>query len=314
MAITLVNTCARDRSAAPDEMLAALDILRAERPRPPTRNSFGGTWELVWNDKIAKVPLVNGYMPNKELLTWNLKGGVLDLSVETIPFLPEIKIRGENLTYANSVLTYTVGDKSPSTWDVFHADGDVVCAVSSATGVNVIRRITGLITSASQLPATGVLSATQSESARIFPEDLNLIYDSKCGVCQWEVDFLRSRDSEGRLTYTDLESEDFEENVPRNGYLDYETALASFHAVKADGTLLKGMPVFQEAYAAVGLGWVWNVYNNPLAARFFDLGYSIFAKYRTDLTRGSSLEALYAARRVARAGEPCPQAPLDSLL
>ena len=111
---------------------------------------------------------------------------------------------------------------------------------------------------------------------------------------------------------TDLESADFEEGAARNGYLDYETALASFHAVKTDGTLLKGMPVFKEAYSAVGLGWVWAVYDNPLAARVLDLGYSLFARFRTDLTRGSSLEALYAARRAARAEvrsaedcEPC---------
>ena len=141
MVITTVTRCAIDRSAAPEEILKALDILRAERPRPPSRDSFGGKWELVWNDKIANVPLINGYMPNKEVLTWDLERGVLDLRVETLPLLPEIKIRGENLTYADGVLTYTVGDKAPSTWDVFHADGDVVCAVSSATGVNVIRRI-----------------------------------------------------------------------------------------------------------------------------------------------------------------------------
>ena len=141
MAIATVTRCAIDRSAAPQEMQEALDILRAERPRPPSRDSFGGKWELVWNDKIANVPLINGYMPNKEVLTWDLERGVLDLRVETLPLLPEIKIRGENLTYADGVLTYTVGDKAPSTWDVFHADGDVVCAVSSATGVNVIRRI-----------------------------------------------------------------------------------------------------------------------------------------------------------------------------
>lgn len=168
-----------------------------------------------------------------------------------------------------------------------------------------------IMMSVSRAPAPRVSRAPApcacAPPARIFEQELNLIYDSKCGVCQFEVDFLRSRDSEGRLTYTDLESEDFEEGVPRNGYLTYETALASFHAVKADGTLLKGMPVFQEAYAAVGLGWVWNIYNNPLAARFLDFGYSLFARYRTDLTRGSSLESLYAARRVARAGEPCPQ-------
>ena len=33
--------------------------------------------------------------------------------METLPFLPEIKIRGENLTYSDGVLTYTVGDKGP---------------------------------------------------------------------------------------------------------------------------------------------------------------------------------------------------------
>ena len=138
---------------------------------------------------------------------------------------------------------------------------------------------------------------------RLFAEDLNLIYDSRCGVCQWEVDFLRKRDTKGRLTYTDLEAADFAENSARNGYLDYATALASFHAVTADGELLKGMAVFQAAYDAVGLGWVWRVYDNPLAAKFLDVGYALFARYRTDLTRGSSLEALVAARRARKSQE-----------
>jgi len=136
---------------------------------------------------------------------------------------------------------------------------------------------------------------------RLFPEELNLVYDSKCGVCQWEVDFLRSRDRDGKLTYTDLEGADFEEGAARNGYLDYEAALASFHAIRSDGEVLSGMRVFQEAYAAVGLGWVWRVYNNLLAARLLDFGYRLFARYRTDLTRGQSLQTLYEARRAARA-------------
>ncbi len=140
-AIDLINQCANDRSAKPDDVVAALEVLRAERPRPPTRDSFGGTWELIWNDKLAKVPVINGYMPNRETLVWDLDGRALDLRVETLPFLPEIKIRGENLTYSDGVLEYTVGDKPPSTWDVFHAGDGVVCAESSATGLNVIRRI-----------------------------------------------------------------------------------------------------------------------------------------------------------------------------
>ena len=139
--IACINGCARDRSQKPDDVVAALAVLRAERPRPPTRDSFGGTWELVWNDKLAKVPVINGYMPNRETLVWDLDGGVLDLGVETLPFLPEVKIRGENLVYADGVLNYTVGNKAPSTWGVFHAADGVVCAESSATGLNVISRI-----------------------------------------------------------------------------------------------------------------------------------------------------------------------------
>ena len=69
-------------------------------------------------------------------------GGTWDLTVATLPLLPEIKIRGDNLSYYDDgVLKYTVGDKMPSTWDVFHAADGVVCAESSATGLNVIRRI-----------------------------------------------------------------------------------------------------------------------------------------------------------------------------
>ena len=88
-------------------------------------------------------------------------------------------------------------------------------------------------------------ACASSERPPLFEEELNLIFDSKCGVCQWEVDFLRERDSEGRLRFTDLEALDFEEGVARNGYLDYESALASFHAVRRNGELLSGMPVFQ---------------------------------------------------------------------
>ena len=118
-----------------------LSLVGSEMCIRDRRESFGGVWELVWNDKLAKVPVVNGYMPNRETLAWDLDAGVLDLRVETLPFLPEIKIRGENLSYENGILNYTVGDKPPSTWDVFHAADGVVCAESSATGLNVIRRI-----------------------------------------------------------------------------------------------------------------------------------------------------------------------------
>ena len=138
----------------------------------------------------------------------------------------------------------------------------------------------------------------------LFAHDLNLIYDSKCAVCQWEVDFLRARDAQGRLTYTDLESEEFEEGAARNGRLDYATALSSFQAVRPNGELLRGIECFRAAYAAVGLGWVWAMYDNPVVAACLDAGYALFARYRTDITRGSTLEALVAARSARQTARP----------
>jgi cell fate regulator YaaT (PSP1 superfamily) len=83
------------------------------------------------------------------------------------------------------------------------------------------------------------LCASTGEARRLFPQELNLLYDSKCAVCRWEVDFLSARDSEGKLTYTDVESPEYDETAARNGRVDYGTALASFHAVRSDGEVLR---------------------------------------------------------------------------
>ena len=184
-----------------------------------------------------------------------------------------------------------------------------VAPITSASTLPAVQPLARAATSVTRMRAPQLCATAE----RLFPDgvELNLIYDSKCGVCQWEVDFLSARDSAGRLMYTDLEADDFEENAPRNGNLDYETALASFHAVTSNGEVLSGMPVFKAAYDAVGLGWVWSIYDNKLAAAFFDLGYSIFARFRTDITRGTSIEALVTARRAqrqAQRGSASPEA------
>lgn len=36
-------------------------------------------------------------------------------------------------------------------------------------------------------------SHDDNDSTQLFPEQLNVIYDSKCSVCQWEVDYLQSQ-------------------------------------------------------------------------------------------------------------------------
>ena len=66
------------------------------------------------------------------------------------------------------------------------------------------------------MSASTLLMSSSPSGAELFPERLNIIYDSKCSVCQWEVDnltYLMSKlpgaDKEPKLIrFTDLESDD----------------------------------------------------------------------------------------------------------
>jgi predicted DCC family thiol-disulfide oxidoreductase YuxK len=161
---------------------------------------------------------------------------------------------------------------------------------------------------------------------RLFPEDLNIIYDSKCNVCQLEIEFLRKRDlrlrqkGQARLKFTDLEgrstgggggddsddSGDYDPDLPANAGIDYATGMTSMHGVTADGKVLKGVPVFRKAYEAVDLGWLFAITTWPGVSWVAGRLYDVFAKYRTRLTRGTSVERLveaYGAKKALAAAK-----------
>mmetsp|Transcript_15370 Transcript_15370/g.21723 ORF Transcript_15370/g.21723 Transcript_15370/m.21723 type:complete len:233 (+) Transcript_15370:230-928(+) len=152
--------------------------------------------------------------------------------------------------------------------------------------------------------ATGSSSSEGSSSKgnRLFEEEINIIYDSKCNVCKMEIDFLRKRDEKlaeekqihRKLKFTDLEGEtgEYDPLAMVNGGITYKKGMASMHAVTADGTVMTGVPVFRAAYEQVGLGWLFWVTKLPLVKQLADICYNFFAKYRTIVTRGKSLESL----------------------
>lgn len=142
------------------------------------------------------------------------------------------------------------------------------------------------------------LASTSQESRRLFPEELNIIYDSKCNVCKLEIDFLTRRDSskinvgDPKLKVTDLEASDYDPNDPANAGVTYASGMKEIHAVTYDGKVVKGVPVFRMAYEKVNLGWLFQITTWPIIKQLADIFYRLFAKYRTLLTRGSSIENL----------------------
>ena len=151
-----------------------------------------------------------------------------------------------------------------------------------------------------------ILPFSTGNTDRLFSEELNIIYDGKCNICKLEMEFLAKRDAEKvnigapKLKLTDIESELYDENDPANGGISYEEGMTAIHAITADGKVIKGVPVFLMAYEQVNLGWLFRVTTWPVVKQIVEMGYDLFAKYRTNLTRGAAIHTLveqYEARK-----------------
>lgn len=168
------------------------------------------------------------------------------------------------------------------------------------------------------------LQSHQSQNQRLFPEEINILYDSQCNVCKLEIDFLSRRDHKlhggggdgntflggtTKLKLTDLEDANYNPNDPANGGVTYERGMKSIHAVLKDGTVIDGPEVFRIAYQQVNLGWAFQFITWPIFAPLVKWGYKLFAKYRTNLTRGTSVDELVRVYEVKRRAkqEGCEQ-------
>eukprot|EP00534_Pseudo-nitzschia_fraudulenta_P007287 CAMPEP_0201194358 /NCGR_PEP_ID=MMETSP0851-20130426/148974_1 /ASSEMBLY_ACC=CAM_ASM_000631 /TAXON_ID=183588 /ORGANISM="Pseudo-nitzschia fraudulenta, Strain WWA7" /LENGTH=240 /DNA_ID=CAMNT_0047481021 /DNA_START=304 /DNA_END=1026 /DNA_ORIENTATION=+ len=174
------------------------------------------------------------------------------------------------------------------------------CGLGSSLGNQSVYGIRSMALSSSTSSVddlTSIGNSNRISDTRLFSEEINVLYDSKCNVCKLEMDWLVSRDvrlngpDNRKLKLTDLE-DNFDATNPANGGIDYDTGMAAIYAIRHDGEVFKGVPVFELAYDQVGLGWLWKLNNVPAINRFFNWGYEIFARNRTRITRGASLEEL----------------------
>ena len=146
----------------------------------------------------------------------------------------------------------------------------------------------------------GAAFSNNIKNDKLFSEEINILYDSKCNVCKLEMDMLASRDarlhgSKRRIKLTDIESDSFDPNDPANGGISYAKGMSAINAVYRDGRVIEGPKVFLKAYEFVELGWLFKFTEWPVFKSIVDIGYKLFAKYRTNLTRGSSLDELISA-------------------
>jgi len=113
-------------------------------------------------------------------------------------------------------------------------------------------------------------------------EPFTLLFDGQCPFCRAEVRWLQRRDRLGLLRAEDISAPGYD---PGRHGLTKERIHARLHGVRADGSVVEGMPAIRAAWHAAGLGWVMAPTGWPVLRWFADLGYLVFARYRVPLGR-----------------------------
>ena len=119
---------------------------------------------------------------------------------------------------------------------------------------------------------------------------LTIFFDGCCPLCKREIDFLQSRNQKGYLSFIDINSSDFSLDFKYG--ISYKQAMERIHAFKSDGSVIKDIKVFQEAYSLIGLGWIYAPTKLPILDKFIEFIYGLWAKYRLKITFRPSIEKL----------------------
>ncbi len=110
-----------------------------------------------------------------------------------------------------------------------------------------------------------------------------VFYDGDCPLCVKEIRWLQKRDRQRRqqIQFTDIAAADFD--ATRLGKT-YDQLMAEIHGRTADGRWVQGVEVFRYLYAAAGFPKMVRLSRCLGVRQGLNLGYRVFAKYRTRLT------------------------------
>lgn len=126
------------------------------------------------------------------------------------------------------------------------------------------------------------------------------LYDGDCSMCLSLVSMLkRQDDGQGRIKFVNIASMAYDP-VENEGIL-YEEAMETIHAIKRDGTILKGTEALKQLYSAVGMGWAAQFGDLPIISTVVEWVYEVLTKLRMPVGKG--MDAVLAMRRMKMTSE-----------
>ena len=103
---------------------------------------------------------------------------------------------------------------------------------------------------------------------------LRIYYDARCPLCAREMDALAANDLFARLQLVDCSPPDFEDAALAAAGISARQAMDFIHARDADGRWLKGVAVFEAAYAAIGVQAMASLLAQPRLSPAWDALYN----------------------------------------
>ena len=110
---------------------------------------------------------------------------------------------------------------------------------------------------------------------------IKMLFDGKCPICSREAELLGKRNSGGLIAFEDIAASGFS---PEKYGLTIAQVVGAMHAIRPDGSVVKGIDVFAEVYEVVGWTWLARPIRWRLTRPLAKLGYRIFAAIRPRLS------------------------------
>ncbi len=117
---------------------------------------------------------------------------------------------------------------------------------------------------------------------------MTVLYDGACPLCEKEIAFYRARKGAEHIMWRDVSRDGVGKDAPG---VSREEALARFHIVRADGSVVSGGAAFSSLWMALpGFRWLGRLMSGRAMLGFLNWSYNRF------LTLRPYLQAALAAR------------------
>lgn len=110
---------------------------------------------------------------------------------------------------------------------------------------------------------------------------LEVFFDAACPLCAREVSWIKTKDKDGSILFTDISSPMFDARTTGHGYV---ALMSRIHARMPNGRVIAGVEVFRQIYARLGFGRCVKLSRLTGISQLLEFAYEAFAARRLALT------------------------------